>query len=1121
MRRIRQALLSCALAHLLAAPAGAAPAPPPPGLPATEQVPVLSQPFNRGSQLVISQANPDVMYWIVDGLGVLKSTDRGLSWEPKNDGLPNLATLSLAIHPQDPDHLMVGFLGHFTAQGDRPYRSLDGGGRWEPTVVCEREDGLENLRQQCDAARVLFDPTAPSRFYLLVISQFDACGAFYRSCDLGASYDRNPRCLPPGGPRPPCSSADPEPVNNFGSNDGSILEVHPLTGDLLGTTGVHPLESALMTSRNKGGLWTYEDVADTTGSFVGSTDQGRTSLFIRALVLAPSDPDVRYASLEGSRCTDGKAHPVSFACPPPFAVVPQPPLVVRWFGEMSASVECSGSNDCDGDPFPDRLWRPLFDVQASSPGSGAQALLVDPTDPDRLFAAVTGSVSASNELLMLTPASESDPTATPWRKRLIHTGFGSPASLVRDPGDPGAFFLVDRTSIRRFASDDGWQSWQASTTADLGGVHHVYDLLETRGSDGPRIVAATTTAIWVADELGLGWTTSDAFAMQAASRPAVAPSDPDRVYAKRTWALTIGTGGFDEMTEMDNVSARRSVMCTNVFHQVAVDPDDPSVVYAATGAGIWSHPYARVPADPAEVDTISREWVALARSADGLDDEYIWSLAFDLDDPGHNRILAGSRSGAIFESLDRGLSWLPSPMSLPASVTNQLRDVRDIRLVGPRGYAATGAGILAREEPSAPWRASLTGDRMSRIAPGATGASRLYAAGEAGLYRSRDSGGSWEPLDLVPAPPYGAVLETKSRDGRHHLWVPDFSAGLFRISTTMTARPGSSPQQIVLDWQASPGGPPVTGYELHYGFDPDLFSGAGAAEGSSPIHLGPVTTATLTGLDLSSGPLYVALKGEDNGGQPGPIGLPLQVDPGYVFSPAIEASDAGSCPPAMLLEWDPVPGAAGYRVYRSAGSPGGPFEAIATLEAPATSFEDAGVSPGAVFAYFMTTLSAGSETTGGNIAQAQVIDDSDLDEISNCSDNCPAEWNPLQDDGDTDGRGDLCDCAPLDPAAFTAPSDIAGLDLAPDASTLTWAPSATGSGTLYDVVRGSLSQLPVGTGPSEACLESGSSDAMALDPEIPPPGSGHYYIVRARNGCGTGTYGFQAGAAERASPACP
>ncbi|MBI3447360.1 MAG: hypothetical protein HY049_00360 [Acidobacteria bacterium] len=1136
---MRRSLTALAIVTALAA---APPSPrlgassPTPGLPATEQIRVLNAPFNRFSQLTIDPRNPAVMYWVLDSVGVLKSIDGGATWQPKNYGLPNVAARYLTIQPDDPNHLLLGFLGHFTAQGDRPYRSLDGGERWEPTVVCEREDGLVNLRQQCDTTKLLFDPLETNRLYYLVLSQFEPCGAFYRSCDMGFSYDRNPHCIPQAEPRPICAAQDPEPVNNFESNDASILEVDPVTGALYGTTSVHPEESALMTSRDKGGRWTWEDVVDTTGTFVAVADQGRTSLFLGAFALAPSDPSVRYGVLAGPRCTNGKAYPVSFECPAGFSSVEQPALVMRWFGDLSGAGDCQGSNDCDGDGAPDRVWRPIFDPWSRPSRLKITALLAHPWNPDRLFAAGDGATGEPNELLMLTPANPGDPRSAPWQATLLDSGFQGIAGLVQDPTDPDRIYLVDRASIRRIASTDGWATWTVTVVSSLQDLFHVYDLVETRAATGHQIAAATSTALWVTDELGAGWSTGDPFAMHAASRLAVAPADPNVAYAKRTWALTAGASGFASMLDVDDVESRQHVMCTNVFHQVVVDPADASVVYAATGAGIWKHPQARAATSPSDANALSLAWTPVARRANGLDDEYIWSMAFDPADPSGDHLLAGSRSGAIFESADRGLSWGAAAMTLPPGTASTLKDVRDIRFAGGRAYAATGAGVLVRAGTGQSFTPSLSGDRVARLAPGATGTRRVYAAGEAGLHRSRDGGASWETLPLVPRAPYSAVLETTSRDGRHHLWVPDGGAGLYEIATTMTARAGTGAQQIALDWNEDPAQVPLAGYELHYGSDPDLLGGIGAAEGNSPILLGPVATATITGIDLQSGPLYVALRAIGADGQRGPTGLPLEIDAGYASSPRATITDAATCPTALRLGWSPIGGAVGYRVYRGTAGPAGAFTPLATIGPQATAFDDATVQNGASYWYYVTTLQPGGETSGGNIVTDTAVSDSDGDGVANCADDCPADPDPGQIDTDADGAGDACDadddndgvddgadCAPLDPSAFAAPPEIAGLTLDLEGTVVSWnsGEPAAGPGIQYDVLRGNVAQLPPGNGTLESCLASGTASLQVSDSARPLLGKCRYYLVRSRNACGSGSYGAASSGAERTTAICP
>ena len=65
------------------------------------------------------------------------------------------------------------------------------------------------------------------------------------------------------------------------------------------------------------------------------------------------------------------------------------------------------------------------------------------------------------------------------------------------------------------------------------------------------------------------------------------------------------------------------------------------------------------------------------------------------------------------------------------------------------------------------------------------------------------------------------------------------------------------------------------------------------------------------------------------------------------------------------------------------------------------------------------------------------------------------------------------------------------------------------------------SQWPVGAGPTESCLESGSGDTLATDGSPLSAGSGFYYLVQGTNACGKGGYGRASDTSERLSTACP
>jgi N-acetylneuraminic acid mutarotase len=84
-------------------------------------------------------------------------------------------------------------------------------------------------------------------------------------------------------------------------------------------------------------------------------------------------------------------------------------------------------------------------------------------------------------------------------------------------------------------------------------------------------------------------------------------------------------------------------------------------------------------------------------------------------------------------------------------------------------------------------------------------------------------------------------------------------------------------------------------------------------------------------------------------------------------------------------------------------------------------------------------------------------------------------------DGDGDGHGCGVDCDDADPGAFAPPDEVEGLRFGEDGESLQWVSAATtaGDGTVYDIARGVVSELPVGGGPSETCAESNYAPGTA------------------------------------------
>jgi subtilisin family serine protease len=127
-------------------------------------------------------------------------------------------------------------------------------------------------------------------------------------------------------------------------------------------------------------------------------------------------------------------------------------------------------------------------------------------------------------------------------------------------------------------------------------------------------------------------------------------------------------------------------------------------------------------------------------------------------------------------------------------------------------------------------------------------------------------------------------------------------------------------------------------------------------------------------------------------------------------------------------------------------------------------------------------------------------------------------------DGDADGIADACDCAPADGGAYDAPQEAGGVAWDADRVTVRWIrlDREAGSGTAYDLTRGSLAELRATAAYSGGtCLGAAIPAAEATDPETPPVDDGFWYLVRPRNACGIGTWGNDSAGLARNPDGCP
>ena len=102
---------------------------------------------------------------------------------------------------------------------------------------------------------------------------------------------------------------------------------------------------------------------------------------------------------------------------------------------------------------------------------------------------------------------------------------------------------------------------------------------------------------------------------------------------------------------------------------------------------------------------------------------------------------------------------------------------------------------------------------------------------------------------------------------------------------------------------------------------------------------------------------------------------------------------------------------------------------------------------------------------------------------------------------------------------ITVPVETQNLVAAADKSTYSWSPVS--DATAYDVVRGNIAALPVGSSAGGEHCFANLPDPALVDPASPAPNAGFWYLSQARNPCGHGPIGIQSNGTLRVTATCP
>jgi photosystem II stability/assembly factor-like uncharacterized protein len=658
--------------------------------------------------------NPDVMYVTDAWAGVFISTNGGQTWHPSNQGINTrtgesgdaIPVFCLTIDPHDHDTIWIG-----TQNVRGIFKSTDAGTTW-----VEKDNGVIE-REGITFRGFTVDPCSSDIVYAAAElasftwsgkeqtgREFDKTkGVVYKTIDGGENWTAVWR----------------------GNNLARYIWIDPHNPDVLYvSTGIFDREAADSNSATNepGG----EGVVKSTdgGQTWQSVNVGLGNLYVGTLFMQPENPDILLAGTGNNAYPDhGGIYLTANGGISWQEVLADENINAVEFSLANPNVAYAGSagaiyrSEDRG-----RTWHK---VSVGTDGWGAPGVRagfpidfqVDPRDSNRIFA---NNYGGGNFLSVdggqtWTVASDG------------YTG-AQVRDITADPNDPGTVYAAARSGL--FRSTNGGNTWMGLNKPPAFNLE--WNAVAVDPSNPRHVIAANNwdpillqsgdrgqTWTWAGDRLheGMGWRVI-----------AFAPSDSRTLYAGSSAYYSAGVfddrmpaagvyvsgdGGTSWVAANDALSRQANVI------DLAIDPDDPHIVYAATGnSGLLKsfdggHSWRKlnlsesasailsVAVNPSDSNVVyvGIERMGLYRSDDG---GTVWQLSMEgmpletrigdiVFDPQNPEVVyASDHFSGVYRSINGGKTWRQINSSLRTRAVNRLALSGD----GLHLYAATeGEGV--------------------------------------------------------------------------------------------------------------------------------------------------------------------------------------------------------------------------------------------------------------------------------------------------------------------------------------------------------------------------------------------------------------------------------------------